>query len=314
MARAVGSAGSALSKYAVRAALGTPRRRALEGVYRQAIEHAVRKVAADEGTTDFDLQHAVGLLELMVGAAAEGDLPLLDSGVAADGTALSRWREIASEQGLDAGTFPLPFEKLIDHLLKGVAAEALHTAVDAEGNALFPAVAAAHLADLRHSMRTLTRTIVPDGRLRAALAAAYASCRDRDRMLHTPDVLLALMHLSDGSVTACFERVRTGLAGRVTGSLERFQAAPVDTFQPFDWVERPEMRQAQLYAWVHGAATVNGPLLLLGVLDTPSGTRDALLTALGDGVEPLRLAAISRIDPITPARTPGIFFEGLEDA
>src|SRR5215475_6057646 len=202
--RAVGTAGSALSKYAVRATLGSARQRALEGVYRRAIERAVNEVSADEGTTGLDLVHAVGLLERIVSAATEGDLPLLESEEVGNDVTMRRWREIATEQGLDTETFPLPFEKLVDRLLRSVAEEALRTAADGDGNPLFPAVAAAHLADLRHSVRTLARTIVPDGQVREALRAAYNACRDRDRALFTPDVLLALLHLPDNSVTACF--------------------------------------------------------------------------------------------------------------
>ncbi|MFI0447992.1 hypothetical protein [Actinomadura sp. 6N118] len=307
--RAVGTAGSALSRYAVRATLGSARRRALDGVYRRAIQRAVDEVSADEGTTGLDLVHAVGLLEQMVSAAAEGDLPLLEPEEAGKDATMRRWREIATEQGLDSQTFPLPFEKLIDRMLRGVAEEALHTAVDGDGNPLFPAVAAAHLADLRHSMRTLARTIPPDGRVREVLRAAYEACRDRDRMLLTPDVLLALLHLPDDSVTACFEAVRSGLSLRIIRALRRFQDTPVGAFRPFEWVERPEMRQAQMYAWVHGAITVNGPLLLLGILDTPSNTRDALVANLGESIEDLRHAAMSRISVVVQQRTPGIAFE-----
>jgi hypothetical protein len=308
--RAVGTASSALSKYAVRATLGSARRRALDRVYRRAIERAVDEVSADEGTTDVDLVHAMGLLEHIVSAATEGDLPLLETEEADNDATMRRWREIATEQGLDTATFPLPFEKLVDRLLRGVAEEALHTAVDAEGNPLFPAVAAAHLADLRRSVRTLAYTMVPDGQVREALRAAYAACRDRDRMLYTPDVLLALLHLPDKSVTACFEAVRPGLASRIAASSRRFQDTPVAAFRPFEWVERAEMRQAQMYAWVHGAPVVNGPLLMLGILDTPSNTRDALATSLGEeDIEVLRRAAMSRIHAVVQDGTPGILFE-----
>jgi len=308
--RAASTAGSALSKYAVRATLGSARRRALDGVYRRAIERAVNEVSgAEEGTTGPDLMHAVGLLERMVSAAAEGDLPLLESEEIGNGATMRRWREIATDQGLDTETFPLPFEKLVDRLLRDVAEEALRTAVDGEGNPLFPAVAAAHLADLRRSMRTLSRTIMPDGRVGKVLRAAYEACRDRDRALFTPDVLLALLHLTDNSVTACFEALRPGLSLKIAGSLRRFQDTPVGAFCPFEWVERAEMRQAQMYAWVHNAHAVNGPLLLLGILDTPSSTRDALATSLGEGIEVVRHAAMSRIGPVVQQRTPKINFE-----
>src|SRR5215475_11557688 len=136
--RAVGTAGSALSKYAVRATLGSARQRALEGVYRRAIERAVNEVSADEGTTGLDLVHAVGLLERIVSAATEGDLPLLESEEVGNDVTMRRWREIATEQGLDTETFPLPFEKLVDRLLRSVAEEALRTAADGDGNPLFP--------------------------------------------------------------------------------------------------------------------------------------------------------------------------------
>src|SRR5690349_11002819 len=117
--RAAGTAGSALSKYTVRATLGSDRRRALDRVYRKAIEKAVESVAADEKTTDLDLRHAVGLLERLVSAAADGDLPLLANEDPGNRATVRRWQEIADEQGLDTGTFPLPFEKLVDRLLHG---------------------------------------------------------------------------------------------------------------------------------------------------------------------------------------------------
>ncbi|WP_030951218.1 hypothetical protein [Streptomyces sp. NRRL S-481] len=309
MVRTVVTAGSALSRFAVRATLGSDRQRALDGVYRRAIERAVEEVSADEGITDFDLVHAVSLLEQMVSAAADGDLPLLAPEEVDHGARAHRWREIATHQGLDSDTFPLPFDKLVDRLLHVVAEEALDTAVDGNGNPLFPAVAAAHLVDLRRSMRMLARTIGPDGQLREALRAAYEACRERDRMLLTPDVLLALLHLPDHSVTSCFEAARPGVTPRLTRSLRRFQDTPVEPFRPFEWVERAEMRQAQTYAWAHGAATVSGPLLLLGLLDTPSNTRDALVASLGDSVAVLRHTALSRMTPVVRQRTPGITFE-----
>ncbi|WP_216898048.1 hypothetical protein [Nocardia alni] len=309
MRAAVSAAGSALSRYAVRAAMGSPRRRALDGVYRRAIERTVEKVSADEEITDLDLVHAVGLLETMVSAAAEEDLPLLESEKTDDETMMRRWREIAEEQGLDTETFPLPFEKLVDQLLRCIADEALHTAVDGDGNRLFPAVAAEHLVDLRRSMRTMARTIGPDGQVGAALQAAYRACQDRNRALFTPDVLLAILHLHDNSVTDCFEAVQSGLALSIAHSLRRFQDTPVAAFCPFEWVERAEMRQAQIHAWAHNAPAVNGPLLLLGILDTPSTTRDALANRLGQDIEVLRYAATSRIGATVQHRTPGILFE-----
>ncbi|MGO9783246.1 MAG: hypothetical protein ACLPKE_12870 [Streptosporangiaceae bacterium] len=242
-------------------------------------------------------------------AASEGDLPLLESEQTDNHVTMHHWREIATEQGLDTETFPLPFEQLVDALLKNIAEEALRTAVDGDGNHLFPAVAAAHLSDLRRSVRILARTIEPDGQLGDALRATYEACRDRDRELFTPDVLLALLHLTDGSVAACFEAVRPGLSLKIAGSLRRFRNTPVASFRPFKWVERAEMRQAQMYAWVHGVPLVSGPLLLLGIIDSPSKTRDSLIANLGEGAAVMRQVAMSRISPAAQQPTPTINFD-----
>lgn len=313
-AKAAGVAGSVVSKYLLRKALGSPRQRALEGVYRRAAERAVLEVAATESVTSLDVVHAVALLEQLVAAAGTGDLPLLRVEPVDERAVTGRWREMAAERGFDAETFPLPFERLIQRLLSNVAAEALNTAVDGADNSLFPAVAAAQLEDLRRGVRILARTIPLDGQVERELEAARRSCQAADRTLLTPDVLLALLQLPDGAVFACFDAVRPALAGRIVAALRRHQqTVAVRPFRPFQWVERAEIRQAQTIAWVNGMPAVSGPVLLLGLLDTPSNTRDQLMTALGEQSETLRDAAWARLDTPVAYTTPGVVFGHLED-
>jgi len=309
LTRAATTAGSALSRYAVRAALGSARQRALDNVYQRAVRRAVTNVASTTTSTELDLVHAVGLLERLVSGASEGDIPLLATEDVDGREVTARWRDIASESGLDPDTFPLPFEALVDQLLRAVADEAARYAVDADGSALFPAVAFSQLDNLRKSLHTLARLTPLAGNVAYALQAAARSCRQADRAVLTPDVLLALLHLADGSVAACFDAAAPGLSGRTSQSLRRYlETTTIVAFRPFEWVERAEVRQAQTYAWVHGVPAVTGPILLLGILDTPSNTRDQLTAALGPRLDMLRAAALSRMDEVAECRTPGTVF------
>lgn len=310
LTKAAGTAGSALSKYAVRAVAGSAHSRALNTVYQRAVDRAVAEVAeSDPDLSKLDLRHAVGLLEMVLAGAEAGDVPLI-SAREGTGRAVEQLRARAAGSGLDPDTFPLPFDRLVDVLLRLIAEEATQAAVDQDGNPLFPAAALARLDDLRASVRTMAHLVPLSGQVREALLAAARGCEAADRRLYTPDVLLALLHLPDGSVATCFNMAAAGLAPKIVGALTRYLAANVTQgFLPIEWAERPEIRQAQTYAWSHGLPAVTGPSLLLGVLDTPSTTREGLAKQLGPLFDVIRDIAVSQLDVIVVDRTPFIVFD-----
>ena len=60
------------------------------------------------------------------------------------------------------------------------------------------------------------------------------------------------------------------------------------------------MRQAQTHTWIHGVACVNAPALLLGILDTPSNTRNQLAAWLGPQFDRVRHHAVHGVDDLEP--------------
>jgi hypothetical protein len=132
------------------------------------------------------------------------------------------------------------------------------------------------------------------GAVRAALDGARAACASKGRAFYTPDLLLALLDLPGGRVAACLDVARPGASTEVRSWLyEKHADLATDThsFQPFEWVERPEVRRAQELAFADGTGIVSEAHLLLAVLDSDSSTGRGLAQLLGAKYERLREAA-----------------------
>ena len=307
------SIGESLAKASLRPAsrfvLGEPEQRALEKISRAAAVQAIGNIAATGDFSDADLEHASSLLERLMSGAASADFPLLPDDSGSRYEVLAGWREIASRQGLDPDTFPLPFEPLVNELLRTTAEETLAAAAKPD-NPLFRATALAELESLRGSVAKLARQMEFDVQVELALTAAYESCERANRRLMTPDVLFALLSLKDGSVAACFATVSLSWPDRLREALRAYlSAADAGPFGPFKWGQRPEVRKAKVYAWAKDAAVVTGPALLLGVLDTPSETSKQLAELMGDDIEVVWNSAWRSFDDPGQQGTPGLIFQ-----
>jgi hypothetical protein len=306
------SIGTSLAKLSMRPAsrmiLGEPERRAMEKIHQVAVQKVIGNISAAGNFSDTDLDHAASLLELLVRRADSGDFPLLPDNTGNTYEVLGRWRDIAARQGLDPETFPLSFELLVSQLLR-VIPEEIASAVTKPDNPLFRSVALAELEDLRSSVSRMARLTPLDGQVQQALNAARRSCSAMNRRLFTPDVLLALLHLPDGSVASCFCAVSADLPDRVGSALQKYIGNnSLRPFVPFKWVERREVQQAQIYAWANAAPVVSATTLLLGVLDAPSNTRDQLAALLRQDFETVRNSAWSHFHDSSQVSTPGIVF------
>jgi len=78
-----------------------------------------------------------------------------------------------------------------------------------------------------------------------------------------------------------------------------------DSFRPFTWVERNDVRRAQELAAEDHSATVTEIHLLLSILEGTSNTRDWLAQVLGPNFDRLRhIAEQKRRKPPSPLKTP----------
>jgi hypothetical protein len=120
-----------------------------------------------------------------------------------------------------------------------------------------------------------------------ALEAARISCVTAKRKFATPHLLLSILDLPDSKVARCFDQVKPGLAHEWHELLESYQAHAIedenyDSYRPFDWDNRYEVRRAKEIAWRGGMPVVDELYLLLGILDNhKSKTRRELAEYLG---------------------------------
>jgi hypothetical protein len=129
--------------------------------------------------------------------------------------------------------------------------------------------------------------------LQPALNAARDACQAQHRAFYTSDVLLALLDLSGGRVTGCFDTVRPGLASSIREQL----VATLDDdrqheqFVPFAWLERSDVQLAGQYAISDGRPVVSDMHLLLAILDGESATNRWLKRLLGEEHRQVRAVA-----------------------
>ncbi len=147
---------------------------------------------------------------------------------------------------------------------------------------------------LNVSAYSLARAVPLAGALRAALETARASCAARGRAFYTSDLLLALIELPGGRVTTCLDDARAGAGAQVRDwlyqSLARLGASNAHPFQPFEWIERPDIRLAQDLALADGTGIVTELHVLLAVLDGSSTTAQGLAQLLDADYAAVRAA------------------------
>jgi hypothetical protein len=153
----------------------------------------------------------------------------------------------------------------------------------------------------------LARQIALSGLVRRALDGSRTSCEARDRAFYTSDLLLALLDMPRSRTADCFEETRVGLVRDMRKWLSEMNPAQVHPFQPFEWIERPDVQAAQDLAILDASPVVTEIYLLLGVLGSESGTRGRLEKFLGSE-DYNRLYAVTnarRRRPPDVLRTPG---------
>ncbi|MEU9471795.1 hypothetical protein AB0D78_35355 [Streptomyces avermitilis] len=308
------------------AVLGPAQIRALEKACRAAVERAVDDVR-EEGATEEEADHILGLLHDLVAEVALDDLPLLPAAPHPDPAAgarretagaVARWRAAAERLGQDPDTFPTGFEHLIERLLAHIPEEVAEAAT-ATDSALFPRVVLTRLERLDNSLQSLGTAVhtaiapLPPlaEPLLQALDATREVCRASQRAFVTPDLLLALLALPYGRAAACFDSVRPALAATVREMLQRYvSTTEFGPFHPFDWAERADVQHARRFAARDRAPVVSDAHLLLGVLEGGSATSRQLAEWLGVGYDRLRTAATAaaRSAQPFPAGTPGVVF------
>ena len=145
--------------------------------------------------------------------------------------------------------------------------------------------------------------------LKVAIESARKHCKARNRMVYTPDLLLALLEMPNRRVAECFDQVDPGMAQRTRehlyGNLARTPVEDFKEFRPFSWLKFLEVRRAWKLALEEGPDTeVNEIHLLLGILHEHSVTNERLVEFLGARHGRLSEEAETRRDnpprPITP--------------
>ena len=294
--------------------LGTPQQRAIHAACEAAVERAVHDVSA-AGASEEDIVHALALTQRLVGLRDLVDLKA--AGSTRQRVPLAEWQQRFDELGYDPQTFPVSFEQLVDRITVYLQEELRAHARD-RGSPLFGSAVLDDLDVVISTVREIARVfqgwsvarLLPlSAAVKSALDGQRGYCEAIGRPFFTPDLLLALLTMP-GRVAQCFDEAEPASAGRVRSQLlfytARLPAGTAGGFVPFDWVEREDVRRAQDAAWRAGALVVTDVHLLLGVLDTPSVTRQQLETKSGVRLKPLRAAALRLADqppPVTP--TPG---------
>ena len=153
-----------------------------------------------------------------------------------------------------------------------------------------------------------------DQNLLALLELEEDRCRERDAAFATPNLLASLLGARTGVARRIADRACPGMIDEIVGSLRRYEprdeTGTLSPFADFDWYDRSDVQAARRRALQDGSRAIDARHLLLGFLDTPSGTRTQLSVALGDeGFARLVRAAEAGEGP---AGTPGVqvLFEG----
>ncbi len=135
-----------------------------------------------------------------------------------------------------------------------------------------------------------------DRNLLALLDLEKERCRDRGVAFATPNLLVSILGSRTGLVRRLADRACPGMIEGIVANLRSYElrdeAGAVLPFRDFDWYERGDIQAARQRARQEGRGRIDARHLLLGFLETPSGTRSGLREALGEeGFERLVRAA-----------------------
>jgi hypothetical protein len=299
--------------------LGSPEQRQLDAACAAAVGRVVENMTK-AGSEDPETAHALTLVERLVQARRPDGLPVLQVEPDEVWTALQEWRSSADDIGFDLATFPLGFDAVIEGLLTAIPDECTRAA-RRSGSPLFNQVVISNLERLRAEVLALSPQ-VGDGRLarltpiaaavRASLDDARLNCEMTDRKFYTPDLLLGLLQTPESRVIRCFNMALPGLGEDVRQQLQHYVSAlnreSAGPYIPFDWMEREEVRHAQMLAWEAGAGAVTEVHLLLGFLETESNTREQLASMVD--LERLRDCAMTLQQASPGPGTPGAVLGG----
>ncbi|HVF03205.1 MAG TPA: hypothetical protein VNA20_00050 [Frankiaceae bacterium] len=316
LVKALGRAAGQLARPAVseatsrtkRYVLGDDDERLVRRITTKAVERAVESLL--EGTARADVAHVVSIMELVVNALqANGVVALLESR-GPDPEGLRTWHQAAAAAGVDVDTLPVRLDDLVVAVVARFREE-LEREARRPGSPLFATFILAELNQLQAEVEAVRMAPAETGEARqlpfarnlhAVLSAFADRARLNDRRFLTPDVLAALLAMPDGAATGVFDSVEPGLAERFrrvfVGFIDGRAPGP---FSPVTWNARRDVRLAQDFAWLDGAAAVTDAHLLCAVLATPSNTRTELREVLGPQFRLLYgLAAEARLDALGP--------------
>jgi hypothetical protein len=184
--------------------------------------------------------------------------------------------------------------------------------VDAEGLA-FHYRSDAEFKDLlrEHLQRVLVNEFAGrrpplDRNLLALLELEKERCQERNVTFATPNLLLSLLGSRKGQARQIAERALPGMidaiVARLRGYEPRDDTDAVTPFVDFDWYERDDVQAARRRAQQEGRRAIDARHLLLGFMETPSGTQMELRRALGDDAfdHLIRTAETADRAPATP--------------
>jgi hypothetical protein len=125
-----------------------------------------------------------------------------------------------------------------------------------------------------------------DRNLAALIDLEAARCRERGVMFRTPNLLLSLLAVRTSAARRIFDEACPGAAEEIVEGLRRYESGSSDSHalppSKFDLYDRDDVQAARHRARQESKAAIDARHLLLGFLDTESGTRTELKRALGD--------------------------------
>jgi hypothetical protein len=147
-----------------------------------------------------------------------------------------------------------------------------------------------------------------DRNLLALLELEKERCQERDMAFTTPNLLMSILGARTGTARRIADRACPEMMKKLVAGLRSYEprddTGAVTPFTDFDWYDRSDVQAARRRAQQEGQPAIDARHLLLGFLDTPSGTRTRLRSVLGDeGFERLLRTAEARQRPIG---TPGV--------
>jgi hypothetical protein len=125
-----------------------------------------------------------------------------------------------------------------------------------------------------------------DQNLLALLELEKDRCRERDTSFVTPNLLVSILAPRTGAARRIADRASPGMIEGIVADLRSYEptdeTGTVAPFVDFDWYDRSDVQAARRRAQQEGKRAIDARHLLLGFLETPSGTRTRLRAALGE--------------------------------